>query len=193
MVYKIFKNIFFVSSFLIYLTTYSLSKINSQAWSTECSEDKKICLAIITSETKIKDKIQTLATAYIQIGSSKQKKMNLINEDDQTYKLSEENKNVSVLFVKLPFNVDLKIKPAIIIDNKKLGDLNYSHCNQTDGCAANFIIDNDVIDFFRKGKTMNIVTGIYNNTQNMKIEFPLKNFSRSYAQLTKKAIFENRK
>ena len=58
MVYKIFKNIFFVSSFLIYLTAYSLSEINSKSWSTECSEDKKICLAVITSETKIKDKIQ---------------------------------------------------------------------------------------------------------------------------------------
>ena len=185
MVYKIFKNIFFVSSFLIYLTAYSLSEINSKSWSTECSEDKKICLAVITSETKIKDKIQTLATAYMQMGSSKKKKMDLINEEDQTYKLSVENKNVSVLFVKLPFNVDLGIKPAIMIDNKKLGDLNYSHCNQSDGCIANILIDDGVIDFFHKGKTMHIIMGVYNNTQNMRIEFPLKSFSRSYAQLTK--------
>ena len=112
--------------------------------------------------------------------------MDLINEEDQTYKLSVENKNVSVLFVKLPFNVDLGIKPAIMIDNKKLGDLNYSHCNQSDGCIANILIDDGVIDFFHKGKTMHIIMGVYNNTQNMRIEFPLKSFSRSYAQLTKK-------
>ena len=74
--------------------------------------------------------MQTLATAIIQIGSSKQKKMNLVNEDDQTYKLSEENKNVPVLFVKLPLNADLRKKPVVIIDDKKLGDLNFTHCNQ---------------------------------------------------------------
>jgi hypothetical protein len=39
---------------------------------------------------KNKDKMQTLATAYFQIGSTSQKKMNLVDEEDQTYKLSEE-------------------------------------------------------------------------------------------------------
>ena len=44
MIYKILKNIFFISSFLLYLTTYSLSEINSKAWSTKCSEDKNTCI-----------------------------------------------------------------------------------------------------------------------------------------------------
>jgi invasion protein IalB len=187
MINTIFKNIFLVSSFSIYLTTYSLSEITSKAWSAECTEDKKTCLAVIKSEIKNKDnKIQTLATAYIQMGSSKQTKMNLVNKDDQTYKMVEENKSVPVLFVKLPLNADLKKTPAVLIDGKKLGDLSFSHCNQTDGCVSNIIMNNDVIELFKKGKTMSVLMGIYGIAKNMNIEFPLKNFSKSYAQLIKK-------
>ena len=187
MVYKIFKNIFFVSSFLIYLTTYSLSEITSKAWSAECTEDKKTCIAVIKSEIKDKDnKIQTLATAYIQIGSSTEKKMNLVNKDDQTYKVVEENKFVPVLFIKLPLNADLKKSPAVLIDGKKIGDLSFTHCNQIDGCVTNVIMNNDVIELLKKGKTMSVFMGVYGIAKNMKIEFPLKNFSKSYAQLIKK-------
>ena len=50
-------------------------------------------------------------------------KMNLVDEDDQTYKLSEENKKISVLTVKLPLNADLRKKPAVVIDDKNLGSL----------------------------------------------------------------------
>ena len=186
MVYKLFKSIFFVSSFLIYLTAYSLSEITSKAWSTKCSEDKKTCLAIIINEIKNKDKKQTLATAYFQIASSKEKKMDLVNEEDQTYKLREENKYVPILFVKLPLNADLKKNPVVLIDGKKLGALRYTHCNQTDGCVTNVAVNNNIIELFKKGKTMVVVMGVYAGAKNMKIEFPLKNFSKSYAQLIKK-------
>ena len=186
MVYKIFKSIFFVSSFLIYLTAYSLSEITSKAWSTKCSEDKKTCLAVIINEIKNKDKMQTLATAYIQLATSKEKKMDLVNKDDQTYKLREENKYVPVLFVKLPLNADLTKNPAVLIDGKQLGALRYTHCNQTDGCVTKVVANNDVIELFKKGKTLTVVMAIYGSTKNIKIEFPLKNFSRSYAKLTKK-------
>jgi len=188
MSHKIFKNFFLVSSFLFYLTTYSSSEINSKEWNNSCNEDKSTCIIAISNEIKSKDnnKMQTLATAYIQIGSSKQKKMDLINEKDQTYKLSEEKTNVPVLFVKLPFNVDLRKKPAFVIDDKKIGDLNFTHCNQNVGCVTNVIISNDVIDYFRNGKTMTVITGVYGSNQNMKIEFPLKNFTKSYKKLTKK-------
>tara|TARA_B110000444_G_scaffold243500_1_gene261972 strand:- start:14 stop:577 length:564 start_codon:yes stop_codon:yes gene_type:complete len=187
MINQIFKNIFFISSFFLYLTAHSLSEINSKAWSNECSVDKKKCVTAIISEVKNNDNImQTIATAIIQIGSSKQKKMNLVNEDEQTYKLSEENKNISVLIVKLPLNADLRKKPVVVIDNKKLGTLNFSHCNSQDGCESNVIVNDDVIDLFKKGKTMTVVMGIYRSSQNMKIEFPLKNFTKSYAKLMKK-------
>ena len=187
MIYSILKNIFFVSGFLFYLTTFSLSEINSKEWVVKCSKDKTACLAVIISEIKDKNnKMQTLATAYIQIGSSKQKKMDLINENDQTYKLSEENKIVPVLFVKLPLNVDLAKKPAVIIDKKRLGDLNFTHCNNDEGCVTNVAVNNDVVELFKKGKTMSVVVGQYGAAKNLQIDFPLKNFSRSYAQLIKK-------
>lgn len=187
MFYKIFKNLFFLTSFLLYFTTYSLSEISSKEWSTQCSEDKKACISIVISEIKNieKEKMQTLATAYFQIGSATQKKMNLVDEDDQTYKLSEENKDIPVLFVKLPFNVDLRKKPLILIDSKKLGNLNFTHCNQKDGCVTNVAVNNDVINLFKKGKNMSVITGIYGSNKNMEIKFPLKNFTKSYAKLIK--------
>ena len=184
---KIFKNILFVSFFLLQFTNYSSSEINSKTWSVECGDDKNACVIAIKKEIKTKDdKMQRLATAYIQIGSSKQKKMNLIDEDDQTYKLSEENKNVSVLFVNLPLNTDLRKKPIVAIDGKNLGNLTFTHCNQVDGCKTNVVIGNDVIDLFRKGNTMLVVMGVYGSAKSVKIEFPLKNFSKSYAKLIKK-------
>ena len=190
MIKKTLKNILFVISFLLYLTAYSLSEINSKEWTTECvdikNENKASCLSIIISQIKNNDKMQTIATAYIQIGSTKQKKMNLINKDDQTYKLSEENKIVPILFVKLPLNVNLKKKPAIVIDDKKLADLTFSFCNQTDGCVSNILLNDGTVDFFKKGKIMSVVVGTYGNNENLKIDFPLKNFSKSYTQLLKK-------
>jgi len=185
MIYQIFRNIFFVSGFLLYLSSYSFSEITSKAWSTECGEDKKNCITIIKNEFLYDEKVQTLATAYFQIGSATQKKMDLINEKDQTYKLSEESKNIPVLFVKLPLNVDLGKKPALLIDNKKLGNLNFTHCNQKEGCVTSVAISNKIIDLFKKGKTMIVITGIYGNNKNIKIEFPLKNFTKSYAKLIK--------
>lgn len=185
MIIKIFKNIFFVSSFLLYFSNYSLSEITSKEWGTRCLEDKKTCIAMIISEIKKNDKMQTIATAYVRIGSTTQKKMDLIDKDDQTYKLSEESKNIPILFVKLPLNVDLMKKPAFVIDNKRIGDLNFTHCNQKDGCVTNIIVNNDIIDLLRKGKIMSVVTGIYRNNNNLKIEFPLKNFTKSYAKLIK--------
>ena len=115
--------------------------------------------------------------------------MNLINEDDQTYKLSEENKNIPILIVKLPLNVDLRKKPAVVIDDKKLGDLNFTHCNQIDGCVTNVAITEELIELFKKGKTMNIVMGVYGTPENMQLAFPLKNFTKSYAKMTKKINF----
>tara|TARA_Y100000389_G_C17354918_1_gene460522 strand:+ start:436 stop:996 length:561 start_codon:yes stop_codon:yes gene_type:complete len=186
MILKIYKNIFLISSVLLYLTTYSLSEINSKEWGTRCSEDEKTCIAMIISEVKKNDKIQTIATAYVRIGSTTQKKMNLIDKDDQTYKLSEESKNISVLSVKLPLNVDLRKKPAIVIDNKKIGDLSFTHCNQKEGCVTNIVVNNNIINLLRKGKTMSVIPGIYGSNQNIKIEFSLKNFTKSYLKLTKK-------
>ena len=121
---------------------------------------------MIIKNTDNKD--QTLATAYFEMESSKQ------------------NKIVPVLYVKLPLSVDLRKKPAIIIDDKNLGSLDFTHCNAVDGCTTNVAIGDGVIDLFKKGKTITVVMGIYGSAKNINIQFPLKNFSKSYAQLIKK-------
>jgi len=188
MFHKIFKNIIFILCFSIYLTNYSSSEISAKEWNKQCNEDKSTCIIVIKNEIKVKDndKKQRLATAYIQIGSSKQKKMNLINEGDQTYKLSEENKNIPILFVNLPLNTDLRFKPLIQIDDKNYGKLNFTNCNNTDGCKTNAVISNDAIDKLKKGNTMSVIVRIFGINKNMKIEFPLKQFTKSYTKLIKK-------
>ena len=47
------------------------------------------------------------------------------------------------------------------------------------------ILNNNIIDLLRKGKTMSVISGILGNSQNLKIDFPLTNFTKSYAQLIK--------
>jgi invasion protein IalB len=112
--------------------------------------------------------------------------MNLINEDDQTYKLTEENKNIPVLFVNLPLGTDLQKQPLIRVDGKDLGNLFYNTCNNIDGCRTNVAINENIIDLFKKGKNMTVVVNIFGSSKNFEINFPLKNFSKSYTKLLKK-------
>jgi invasion protein IalB len=184
MMLNILKQINFLFLFLFLFSTNSYSEINSSSWSEQCNEDKSTCLIAIKSEIKLKNKKQqTLATAYIQMGSTKEKKMNLIDKEDQTYKLSEEDKNIPLLFVNLPLNADLRKNPLVQVDGKNLGNLNYLHCNNSLGCKTSVVINNEVIDLLKKGKNMTIFIGIYGNNRNIKIEFPLKGFSKAYNKL----------
>jgi invasion protein IalB len=184
MILKIIKKLNFLFLFLFLFNTHSFSEINSKSWSEQCNEDKSTCLIAIKNEIQLKDKKQqTLATAYIQIGSTKERKMNLVDKEDQTYKLSEEDKNIPLLFVNLPLNADLRKKPLVQVDGKNLGNLNYLHCNNSLGCKTNVVITNEVIDLLKKGKSMTIFIGIFGSNQNLKIEFPLKGFSKAYNKL----------
>lgn len=185
MILKILKKINFLFLFLFLFNTNSFSEINSTSWSEQCNEDKSTCLIAIKNEIKLKDKEeqQTLATAYIQIGSTKERKMNLVDKEDQTYKLSEEDKNIPLLFVNLPLNADLRKKPLVQVDGKNLGNLNYLHCNNSLGCKTSVVINNEVIDLLKKGKNMTIFIGIFGSNQNLKIEFPLKGFAKAYNKL----------
>tara|TARA_B100001063_G_scaffold237991_1_gene259638 strand:- start:558 stop:1115 length:558 start_codon:yes stop_codon:yes gene_type:complete len=184
MILNILKQINFLFLFLFLLSTNSYSEINSSSWSEQCNEDKSTCLIAIKNEIKLKNKKQQiLATAYIQIGSTKEKKMNLIDKEDQTYKLSEEDRNIPLLFVNLPLNADLRKKPLVQVDGKNLANLNYLHCNNSLGCKTSVVINNEVIDLLKKGKNMTIFIGIYGNNKNLKIEFPLKGFSQAYNKL----------
>lgn len=188
MIFKTLLKTLFWLCFLLNLTSYSFSEINSQTWDKVCGEDNNVCMMGIKSEVKIKnsDKMKTIATAIIQIGLSKQRKMDLIDENNQTYKLSEIDKDVPVLFVNLPLNTDLRKKPLLIIDDKNLFNLNYTHCNNMDGCKTVALINDNIINLMKAGKTMTVVMGVYGTNKNMNVKFPLKNFSKSYKKLTKK-------
>ena len=170
--------------FLFLFNTNSYSEINSKSWSEQCNEEKNVCIIAIKNEIKLKDKKeQTLATAYVQLASKKERKMNLVDKEDQTYKLSEEDKSIPLLVVNLPLNTDLRKKPLLQVDGKKLGNLNYLFCDNNQGCKTSVVINNDVIDLLKKGKNMTIFIGVFGSNQNLKIEFPLKGFSNAYSKL----------
>ena len=181
---NITKKLSFLFLFVILFNTNSFSEINSKSWSEQCNEDKSSCSIAIKYEVKLKDKSeQTLASAYVRIASTKERKMNLIDKEDQTYKLSEEDKSIPLLVINLPLNTDLRKKPLLQVDGKNLGNLNYLYCNNSLGCKARLVINNKVIDLLKKGKKMTVFLGVYNSTQNLKIEFPLKGFSKAYSKL----------
>ena len=181
---NITKKLSFLFLFLILFNTNSFSEINSKSWSEQCNEDKSSCLIAIKYEVKLKDKKeQTVATAFIQLASTKERKMNLIDKEDQTYKLSEEDKSIPLLVINLPLNTDLRKKPLLQVDGKNLGNLNYLHCNNSLGCKSSAVISNDVIDLLKKGKNLTIFIGVFGSNQNLKIEFPLKGFSNAYSKL----------
>ena len=170
--------------FLFLFNTNSYSEINSKSWSEQCNEEKNVCIIAIKNEIKLKDKKeQTLATAYIQLASKKERKMNLVDKEDQTYKLSEKDKSIPLLLVNLPLNTDLRKKPLLQVDGKNLGSLNYLYCNDTMGCKTSVVINNDVIDLLKKGKNLTIFIGVFGTNKNLKIEFPLKGFSKAYSKL----------
>lgn len=172
---------------LLFLTSNSNSEISTESWSKQCNENDNSCMIAITSQIISKDKKekQTLATAYLQIGSSKKKIMDLINEEDQTYKLSEKNQNVPLLFVNLPLNTDLRKAPIVQSDKNSFGNLTFLHCNVNVGCKSMVVVTKDVITSFKKGKTLSIIIGIFGSEQSVKIDFPLKGFSKAYDQLVK--------
>ena len=170
--------------FLFLFNTNSYSEINSKSWSEQCNEDKSACIIAIKYEVELEDeKQQTLATAYIQIASTKERKMNLVDKEDQTYKLSEENKSIPLLLVNLPLNTDLRKKPLLQVDGKNLGNLNYLYCNSSLGCKSSVVINNKVIDLLKKGKIMSVFVGVVGSNQNLIIKFPLKGFSKAYSKL----------
>ena len=181
---KITKNLSFLFLFLFLFNTNSFSEINSKSWSEQCNEDKSSCLIAIKYEVKLKDKSEkTLATAFIQVASTKERKMNLIDKEDQTYKLSEEDKSIPLLVINLPLNTDLRKKPLLQVDGKNLGNLNYLYCNNSLGCKTSVVINNEVIDLLKKGKNLTVFIGVFGSNKNLKIEFPLKGFSKAYSKL----------
>ena len=179
---------------LIILTVLLLAPITSSAevgdkkWTKECAKDnKKSCAIAINSQMDIpdSDKKQTLATAIIQLGTTTERKMDLVDGEEKTYKLKEENKLVPVLTVRFPLNVDLKKLPLIQIDKKNVLNIPFTHCNPTEGCVTRMTINDEVVKLFKSGKELTLIVGIYRAKNNMNVSLPLKGFSKAYDSLLK--------
>ena len=175
-------------TYLLMAPLTSLAEIGNKQWTKECEKDnKKNCMIAINHQVSDpdSDKKQTLATAYIRLESTIERKMDLVDGEEKTYKLKEENKLVPVIIVKLPFNVDLKKNPLIQIDKKNIFNLPFSHCNAQDGCVTSVAINDEIIKLLKAGKELTVVTGVYGRKENLSINFPLKGFSKLYDSLLK--------
>jgi invasion protein IalB len=185
---KRFLNKLIILTVLLLAPITSSAEVNNKKWTKECAEDnKKVCAIAIKHKMDIpdSDKKQTLATAIIQLGTTTERKMDLVDGEEKTYKLKEENKLVPVLSVRFPLNVDLKKQPLIQVDKKNVLNIPFTHCNANEGCVTQISINDEVIKLFKSGKELTLITGIYRSKKIMNINLPLKGFSKAYDSLLK--------
>ena len=185
---KRFLNKLILLTVLLLVPITSSAEINDKKWTKECDKNnKKSCLIAINNQIPVpdSDKKQTLATAIIQLGSTTERKMDLVDGEEKTYKLKEENKLVPVLTVRFPLNVDLKKQPLIQIDKKNILNIPFTHCNAKEGCVTQITINDEVIKLFKSGKELTLAVGVYGAKDNMTINLPLKGFSKAYNSLLK--------
>jgi invasion protein IalB len=183
-----FLNKLIILTVLLLAPITSSAEINDKKWTKECAKDnKKSCLIAINHQLAIpdNDKKQILATAIIQLGSTTERKMDLVDGEEKTYKLKEENKIVPVLTVRFPLNVDLKKQPLIQIDKKNVLNIPFTHCNAEIGCNTQITINDEVIKLFKSGKELTLVMAVFGGKDNMRINLPLKSFSKAYDSLLK--------
>jgi len=183
---KKFLNKLIILTVLLLAPITSSAEINDKTWTKECNkENKKVCAIAINHQVPIpdSDKKQTLATVLIQLGTTTERKMDLVDGEEKTYKLKEENKLVPVLTVRFPLNADLKKQPLVQIDKKNVLNIPFSHCNANEGCVTQISINDEVIKLFKSGKELTLVMGVYRSKDNMSINLPLKDFSKAYDSL----------
>ena len=185
---KGFLNKLILLTLLLLAPITSSAEIGQEKWAKECTKDnKKNCFIAINNAVAVpgSDEKQTLATVIIQLGTTTERKMDLVDGEEQTYKLKEKNKLVPVLTVRFPLNVDLKKQPLIQIDKKKVLNIPFSHCNAQQGCVAQAAINDDVINLFKSGKELTLIMGVFASKDNMVVKLPLKGFTKSYNSLLK--------
>ena len=185
---KKFLNKLIILTILLLAPITSSAEIGDKKWTKECRKDsKKTCIIVINSQMALpgSDKKQIVATAIISIGSNTERKMDLVDGEEKTYKLKEENKLVPVLTVRFPLNVDLKKQPLIQIDKKNVLNIPFTHCNAKEGCVTQISINDEVIKLFKSGKELTLIMAIYRSKNNMNVRLPLKGFSKAYDSLLK--------
>ena len=187
--FKNFNILFLIVSFIFMGTFNSYADLNGENWQHVCGkEDKNNCLIGVRNyfENQETGKKQKLATAYILIGTSSKKKLNLVDKEEQTYKLGELKTSVPILFVDLPLNVDLRQNPLVIADGKNIGNITFMHCNQSIGCKSNLALNSNAVKLFKKSNELSIFVKIFGQRESYEIKFPLKGFTKSYEKLSKK-------
>ena len=185
---KRFLNKLIILTVLLLAPITSSAEVGNKKWTKECAKDnKKTCVIGINTQMTIpdSDKKQTVATAFIQLGKTTERKMDLVDGEEKTYKLKEENKLVPVLTIRFPLNVDLKKQPLIQIDKENVLNIPFTHCNANEGCVTQVAINDEVINLFKSGKELTLVMGVYRSKDNMSINLPLKGFSKAYDSLLK--------
>ena len=182
---KKFLNKLIILTYLLLIPIASFAEVGDKKWSKECTDDKKECIIAINNQMAIpdSDKKQTLATAYIKLISTTERKMNLVEGEEKTYKLKEEKKLIPSLTVNLPLNVNLKKQVLIQVDKKNILNLPFSHCNAQVGCVVSSGVSGGFIKLLKAGKQLTIVTSVFNQKKNMAIPLSLKGFSKSYESL----------
>ena len=171
----------YISLFLLCFMTSTFSKINTTSWIKHCVKDannKEDCSIAIKNEVEDKDKKKlTLSTIFVL-----KAEQNVTSKDKDGKNIT--TKKPAVIFVaNLPLNVDLTVRPQLQIDDKKAIDLTFTNCNQNDGCKTIAILSNDILEKMRKGKTISVVTRTYGSAQNIKIDFPLKDFDSEFKKI----------
>lgn len=176
----------FICLLLTPITTLS-AKIEAKQWNKHCENNTQKCVTIIRNEIAIEgsDKKQVIATAYVRLGSTTKKSMDLVDGKEKTYKLKEENQLIPILFFNLPLNINLRKKPLILVDNKSILNLSFSHCNAQVGCVTNSQVNDKIIEQFKVGKELSIAVAIYGSNETKQIKFPLKGFTKTYRSLFK--------
>ena len=185
---KRFLNKLIILTVLLLAPVTSSAEIGDKKWTKECTkDDKKICAIAINHQVPIpdSDKKQTLATVIIQLGTTTERKMDLVDGEEKTYKLKEESKLVPILNIRFPLNVDLKKQPLVQIDKKNVLNIPFTHCNAKEGCNTSMTINDEVIKLFKSGKELTLAVGVYKAKDNMSINLPLKGFSKAYDSLLK--------
>ena len=185
---KRFLNKLIILTILLLAPITSSAEVGDKKWTKECAKDnKKTCAIAINSKVAIpdSDKKQTLATVISQLRTTTERKMDLVDGEEKTYKLKEENKLVPVLTIRFPLNVDLKKQPLVQIDKKNVLNIPFTHCNAKLGCVTSITINDEVIKLFKSGKELTLGMGVYGKKDNMSINLPLKNFSKAYDSLLK--------
>ena len=171
----------YICLFLFSFMTSTFSQINTDSWKKNCVKDannKENCSVAIKNEVEDKDKKKlTLSTIFVLRGEQN------VNSKDKDGKTLTTKKPAVIFVANLPLNVDLTAKPQLQIDGKKALDLTFTNCNQNDGCKTMDILSNETLEKMKKGKTLSVITRSFGSAQNIKIDFPLKDFDGEFKKI----------